>query len=173
MSGVDRFWGPRRLTERRGWGLSPWKHPPWMITSRVGALTRDEQKKKKKNRWKGPVFDTVLFFFPSFYLFFLKCSFWVVCGCCIFRHYSHQQAWSTVTQKRNVYVSSVKMPPKTKKKKKKRHCIFTSRSLGRLFSGSPHSLHTWVSHGSVFSWSVTWLVIYWYPRFRFKNHVCV
>lgn len=41
----------------------------------------------------------------------------------------------------------------TKDKEKKRHCIFTSRRFGatRLFTGSPHSLHTRVHHGSVFS----------------------
>lgn len=46
------------------------------------------------------------------------------------------------------------MPHKWRQKEqKKRHCIFTSRSLGPLFSRSPHSLHTRVSHGSVFLWS--------------------
>lgn len=75
MSGVDRFWGPRRLTERRGWGLSPWKHPPWMITSRVGALTRDEQKKKKKIDGRVQSLTLSYFFFLLFIYFFLNAVF--------------------------------------------------------------------------------------------------
>lgn len=71
-SGVDHFSGATATKGRRGRGLSPWKHPPWTITTRVDVSTR---KKKIHNQWKSPVFDTVFFFFLLFNFFFLKCSF--------------------------------------------------------------------------------------------------
>lgn len=156
FSGTTATWG------RRGGVLSPWKHPPWS-TTRVGVSTRD-----KKNQWKGPVFDTFFFFFSFFLNIFLKCRFWVGGGCCIF----------SVT----ILISKLEVQSHRKKclclicqdatkdpTKKALHIYIKKFGATRLFSGSPHSLHTWVSHGSVFLWSVTWLVIYWYPQCVYRN----
>lgn len=52
-----------------GWGLSPWKHPPWTITSRVGASTR---KKKINGRVQSL---TLSIFFILFKIFFLNAVF--------------------------------------------------------------------------------------------------
>lgn len=59
------------------------------------------------------------------------------------------------------------MPQKTKKK---RHCIFTSRRFwgdSTIYWQSSQSSYTSASRLSFFLWSVTWLVICWYPPFRF------
>lgn len=131
--------GRRGQVGVRGRGLSPWKHPPWSITSRVGQSTRGQ---KEQQTMAGPVFNTSS---VGFFSLFFKIFFSLIAGFLgrllyFFGHYSHQQAWSTVTQEiKNVYVSSVKMPltkkSKIKQKERKRHCIFTSRSFGatRLF----------------------------------------
>lgn len=68
-----------------------------------------------------------------------------------------------------------KIKNKTEGKKKALHIYikkFWGDSTFFFFSGSPHSLHTWVSHGSVFWWSVTWLVIFWSPSVQIWKQVC-
>lgn len=160
-SGVDHFRGPRRPRGRRGVGFVS------METSSVDDKSVNRPKKTKKIKGGSSLWHCLCFFLLFFIFlnvfFFLSRIFSVTILISKLEVQSH----------RKKHVSSVKMPRKTHKKKK-RHCIFTSRSFGatRLFSGSPHSLHTWVSHGSVFSWSVTWLVIYW-QTLRFKKCVCV
>lgn len=130
----------------------------------------EEKKKKGKNSMEGSSLWYCLYFFLLFVFFFLKCRFWVVCWCIFFSYYSHQQAWSSHTEK-NVYVSSVKMP--LKKKNKKELHIYIKKFWGdsTFFWQSSQSSYMSVSR-------LSFLVIcdmisdYWYPQFRFKN-VCI
>lgn len=173
--------GRRGQVGVRGRGLSPWKHPPWSITSRVGQSTRGQ---KEQQTMAGPVFNTssvsfFSFFFKIFLLF--NCRFFgssVVFFRSLFSSaslkYSHtgnQKCLCLVCQD----ATNKKIKNQTEGKKKALHIYikkFWGDSTFFFFSGSPHSLHTWVSHGSVFWWSVTWLVIFWSPSVQIWKQVC-
>lgn len=117
---------------------------------------------KKNKSVEGSSLWHRLYIFFLLLIFFLNAVFELfVVVMYFFCHYSHQQAWSTVTQKKKCLCLVCE---DQKEKEKALHIYIKKFGATRLFSGSPHSLHIWVSHGSVFSWSVTWLVICWYSR---------
>lgn len=122
----------------------------WITKNQTNAkLKKNKQKNKTQTKNSGRVHSlTRVYFFP-FKCFFSSKQFlnrlrvvW------IFRSlFSSASLTYSHTENKCLCLIS------EDKKNKKRHCIFTSRSLGPLFSRSPHSLHTRVSHGSVFLWS--------------------
>lgn len=113
-----------------------------METSSVDELSRCINPRKKQWSMEGSSL------YLSFWNVFLKFRFWVICWIFFTVLISKLEVQSH--RKKNVYVSSF---TKDEKKKKKGIAYLHQEVLGRLFfSGSPHSLHTRVSHGSVFSW---------------------
>lgn len=85
-------------------------------------------------------------------LFLLNAVFWVVVVV-FFGHYSHQQAWSTVTQ--NVLCLS---RCHDRPKKEKRHCIFTSRSFGATFFWQSSVFVQECLTAQFFSWHDKWFI---------------
>lgn len=131
---------------KAGWGSSPWKHPHESQKKPNKRKTEKTNKTQTKNSGRVHSLTRVYFFLLN--VFFFKAVFEsFACGL--------DFSVTILISKLNIqsHRKQMFMPHKWRQKEQKRHCIFTPRSLGPLFSRSPHSLHTRVSHGSVFLWS--------------------